>query len=98
MGAMREVANGTMGVNRAAAEYSVPRTTLKDRIAGWVIHGTNIGTKPYPNPEEEKELVDFLVTCSNAGYGKTRGDVLRIVGTIVQKKGLKVEGRISDGW
>ena len=25
----------------------VPRTTLKDRIAGRVIHGTNIGPNPY---------------------------------------------------
>lgn len=35
---------------------------LKDRIAGRVIHGNNLGTKPYLNPGEEKKLVDFLVT------------------------------------
>lgn len=34
--------NGTMGVNRTAAECGVPRTTLKDRIACWVVHCTNI--------------------------------------------------------
>ena len=86
LGAMKAVATGTMGVNRTALEYGVPRTTLKDRISGRVVHGTNMGTKPYLSKEEETELVDFLITCCNAGYGKTRKDVLAIVGTIVQKR------------
>ena len=98
LGAMKEVTNGLMGINHAAAEYNVPRTTLKDRIAGCVVHSTSIGKKPYLTYEEERELVDFLVTCSNAGYGKTRSDVLRIVGSTVMKKGIKKDIKISDGW
>ena len=39
VGAMREMTSGAMGVNRAAAQYGVPRTTLKDRISGRVVHG-----------------------------------------------------------
>ena len=31
-----------MGVNQAALEHGVPRATLKDRIAGKVIHGTYV--------------------------------------------------------
>ena len=34
--AMEAVKNGKMGVNRAAEEYNVPRTTLKDRLTGRV--------------------------------------------------------------
>ena len=34
-GALKAVAEG-MGVNRAVLEYGVPRTTLKDRVAGRV--------------------------------------------------------------
>ena len=37
-GALKAIAEG-MGVNRAAMEYGVPRTTLKDRVAGRVQHG-----------------------------------------------------------
>ena len=85
LGSMKEVTNGSLGVNRAAAEYNIPRTTLKDRIAR---RSTSIGKKPYLTYEEERELVDILVTCSNAGYGKTRIDVLRIVGSTVTKKGI----------
>ncbi len=32
--AMKAVNEAGMGVNRAALEYGVPRTTLKDRISG----------------------------------------------------------------
>ena len=48
-----------MGVHTAALEFNVPRTTLKDRIAGRVAHGCNMGPKPYLTYEEEKELVEF---------------------------------------
>ncbi len=60
-------------------EFSVPRTTLKDRISGRVVHGTSVGPKTYLTHEEEQELVDFLLKCSKMGYGKTRGEVLKIV-------------------
>ena len=50
-GAVKCVMNGRMGVNRAA----VPRTTLKDRIAGRVVHGTPSGPQPYLTPEEVTE-------------------------------------------
>ena len=96
--AIEAVKNGEMGQNRAALEYGVPRTTLKDRLSGRVVHGTNIGPKPYLTKEEEKELVDFLITCSKMGYGKTRSEVLKIVEAAVQKKGIKSEGNISQGW
>ena len=57
--AIEAVNNGEMGQNRAAMEYGVPRTTLKDRLCGRVIHGTNIGQKAYLMKNEEKDLVDF---------------------------------------
>ena len=47
LGTMDAVAEGRMGVNRAALEFGVPPTTLKDRIAGRVVHGTKSGPKPY---------------------------------------------------
>jgi len=34
--------------------------------------------KPYLSQEEEKELVDFLLSCAKMGYGKTQQDVLRL--------------------
>ena len=98
LGAMQAVQTGEMGVNRAALEYGVPRTTLKDRISGRVLHGCKAGPKPYLTFEEEKELVDFLIKCSKMGYGKTRGEVLKIVEATVLKKGVQIYGTVSNGW
>ena len=96
VGAMEAVQEGRMGVNRAALEFGIPRTTLKDRISGRVVHGSKSGPKPYLTYEEEKEMVDFLITCSKMGYGKTRNEVLKIVEAAMQKKGR--EGKVSQGW
>ena len=62
--ALDAVAKGKMGVNRAALEFNVLRTTFKDRIAGRVVHGCNMGPKPYLTYEDENELVNFLMNCS----------------------------------
>ena len=58
-----------MGMNRAAIEHGVPRTTLKDRLSGRVIHGTNIGPKHYLTQEEEKQLVTTAVRWAMAKQG-----------------------------
>ena len=52
--AMQAVVNGELGMNRAALQYGVPPTTLKDRMSGRVIHGSKIGPKPYLSYEERK--------------------------------------------
>ena len=100
LGTMNAVAEGEMGINRAALEFGVPPTTLKDRIAGRVVHGSKSGPKPYLTHEEKLELVKFLINCSKMGYGKTRGECLNIVEAIVEKKGLKEAGdcMIIHGW
>ena len=98
LGAMKAVEAGEMGRNRAALEFGVPPSTLKDRLAGRVKHGTKPGPTPYLNPEEEKELVEFLVNCSKMGYGKTRGQVLKTVEVIAKEKEMKFEGSVTDGW
>ena len=89
--AMKAVKEGQFGVNRAALEYGVPKRTLK-------IHGTNMGPTPYLTYEEEKELVRFIFDCYRMDYGKTRGELLRIVGETMKKKGrLLVGSSASQG-
>ncbi len=96
--AMKAVKDGKMGVNRAALEHGVPKTSSKDRLTGRVVHGTSMGPRPYLTDTEEKQLYDFLINCSKMGYGKTRGEVLKIVGATQKKKGKKRDGRLSQGW
>jgi len=57
---MEAVKYGKMGVNRAAKEYAVPKTTLKDRLSGKVHRKS--GPKPHLSLDEE-ELVKFFDRC-----------------------------------
>ena len=57
LGALKAVAEG-MGVNRAALEFGVTRSTLKDRVSGRVNHGSRCGRPSYLTHSEEEELVD----------------------------------------
>ena len=56
-----------MPIRRAATQYGVPRSILQDRVLGNVVHGKNLGPKPYLVPAEENELSQFLVGVSQAG-------------------------------
>ena len=77
--AIAAVKEGCFGVNRAALEFAVPKTTLKDRLAGRVKHGKKSGPVPFLTPQEEEQLATFLVNCSKIGYPKTRVEVIGIV-------------------
>ena len=85
-GAIKCIKDGKMGVNRAADQYGVPRTTLKDRLLRRVIPGANPGPVPYLILEEEDELVKYLLTSADIGYPKTKQEVLAIVRQAVHKK------------
>ena len=84
-GALAAASEG-MPANKAATMYGVPKSTLKDRISGRVVHGRNPGPCPYLDPDEEKELADFLVSSAECGYGKTQHEVLTIVEKVALDK------------
>ena len=69
---MDAVKYGQMGVNQAAEQFGVPKTTLKDRLPGRVEHGSKSGPAPYLNKHEEEELVEFLIRMVKIGYGKKK--------------------------
>ena len=73
---MKAVREGETGVNRAALEHNVPKTTLKDQLSERVEHGKPIGRAPFLTPEKEKELYEFLVECVRLGYPKTRVEAI----------------------
>ena len=73
------VASSKMGLNRAALEFIVPCTSLKDQAAGRVSDGYNTGPKPYLTYTEESELFEFIIKCSKMGYGNTRRDMIKLV-------------------
>lgn len=97
--AINSVTKDGLSQHKAADLHGVPRSTLKDRLSGRVIHGTNPGPRPYLSNTEEAELADFLVETAKIGYGRTRRDVKCLVETHLQNHGGKDEDfNVSDGW
>ncbi len=83
-------------IRRVSEKYGIPRSTLHDHISGKVEHGSKPGQASYLSPEEEEELVSFLVKCARIGYPHTRKQVMSLVQEIVNAKGIITT--ISDGW
>lgn len=96
--AMKSVIDDSLSANRAADLHGVPRSTLKDRLSGRVIHGTKPGPKPYLTVDEEAELSQHLLQASAMGLGKTRRDVKCLVEVCVRKKGTLRGSAVSNGW
>ena len=55
--ALEELKRGNISINKAAKKYSVPRSTLGDKIRGKYRDGKKIGRDPYLFQEEEKSIV-----------------------------------------
>ena len=96
--AMKTVQKGDIGINQAAREYGVLRTTLKDRVSGRVKYSTKSGPQPYLSVDEETEHAKFVKHCAEVGYGKTRKDVMHITQSVANEKGILRKTQISHGW
>ena len=81
---IKAVIDGKIGVNRAADQYGVPSSTLKDRVS--TKHRVRSEPQPYLSYEEEEELVTYLVKCAKTGYPKTKDEVIGIVRQALHKK------------
>ena len=88
----------TKSINKAALEYSVLASILKNRISGHVVHGTKPGPVPYLSAKEEDNLKQYLVEACHIGYGKMRSRAKGIVENVAIVKGILCSPRVSNGW
>ena len=56
LAALQSVENQFLSGNKATDLHAVPRSTLKDRLTGWVVHSTRPEPKPYLSMTEEADL------------------------------------------
>ena len=75
-----------MTVREAAAQFSVPKSTLHDRISGKVQPGSVYGPPRYLDEEEEEELVRWIEGCAQIGHAKSVCEIRAIFEAIVAKK------------
>ncbi len=85
-----------VSVRHAAERFGVPKSTLQDRVSGRVPFGKRSGPIKFLSDEEEVELVDFLCGCAAVGYPKSKMQVLSLVRSVIEKKGL--DAKVTDGW
>ena len=98
-GALNAVTSGELKPSEAIVKYGVPRQTLRDRLSGRVIHGTNPGPRPYLTKEEEELHMDHLILTAKLGYGNTRRQVMDLVERYINDKPRnEKEVKISNGW
>ncbi|KAJ8301133.1 hypothetical protein KUTeg_020120 [Tegillarca granosa] len=64
---------------RAARQFGVPLTTLRDRVDGRVsIDTVRSGANPLFSLEQEAKLVDHIKFLAEVGYGYTRSEVIHL--------------------
>ena len=87
-----------MSLRKTSEIYQVPKSTLHDRVPGKVIFGAKSGPSSYNylSSEEEEELLNFLLKCSDIGYCHSRKQVIAIVQQIVDEK--EIQAVVRNGW
>ncbi len=85
-----------ISIGQALLRFNVPKSTLGDRISGRVEPGAVSSPPKYLSAGEEEELVQFLLRCSSIGYPRTRKEVLCLVQSIVESRGIAAD--VTGGW
>ena len=94
--AVDAVITSHLSVRHIAMQYSVPKSTLGDRVSGQVQPGSVSGPPKYLTLPEGNELSRFLSCCCQIGYTRSKLEVLALVQRILDSKGMKV--MTSHGW
>ena len=74
--ALLAVRSNTLSQRAAAKAYSIPRSTLADRITGRVPDIATSGPDPILTVAEEKELVQYIIGMCQIGYPLTKRHLL----------------------
>ncbi|CAC5377713.1 unnamed protein product [Mytilus coruscus] len=94
------VKNRGMAVHKAFVVYSVPLTTLRDRVDGRIhIDTVKSGPAPLFSQEEEAKLVDHVKMMAAYGYGYSRSETIMMASdfTVYLQKRPK-EKPLTNQW
>lgn len=88
--AVEEVKSGRVSLKRASKMYSIPRTTLRDRINGRRGVKSAGGGRPFAlSQEDELRLANSLKIMDKWGFGLSRKEVMELVQDFVTKNKIK---------
>ena len=97
--AFQATQNG-MSVYRAARQYKVPESTLRDRTLGLIDENAKLGTSTLLSESEEQGLAEHVNYTASIGYGYTKPEVIQIANNYAISVGKKTESdpTFSDSW
>ncbi|KAF2893026.1 hypothetical protein ILUMI_13150 [Ignelater luminosus] len=91
-----------MKIREASKKYAVPRSTLQDRLHGRVPEKPRrMGPDTILSTEEEKKLVDWIISMRKCGFSIKKDDLLDTVHAIIKGDGRKnpfKNGRPGNKW
>ena len=85
---------------RAARQFSVPESTLRDRTLGLVDLNVTIGFDSIFNKEEEQKLVNHITYMAQIGYGYSKSSIQYMAKDYAESLGKTVKAKqsLSNNW
>ena len=95
-----EATQRDVSIYRAARQYCVPETTLRDRVRGRVEVGATIGFDKLFSKDEEQKLVDHITYMAHIGYGYNKANIQHMAKDYADSLGKngKAEEKLSSNW
>jgi hypothetical protein len=89
-----------VSVYRAARQYAVPESTLRDRHLGIVSVDTHIGFDHTFSCNEEEKLVSHISYMADIGYGYSKSAIQFMAWNYAKSlgKNIKAKESLSDNW
>ncbi|XP_053392052.1 uncharacterized protein LOC128554769 [Mercenaria mercenaria] len=89
-----------LSVYRAAREYSVPESTLRDRTCGLVALDVTIGFDTIFSKDEEERLVNHITYMAGIGYGYSASSIKYMAKDYADSLGKNVKAKeaLSNNW
>ena len=81
--------NGT-AVYRAARQFEVPESTLRDRTLGLIEENAKLGAPTLLSDCEKQGLAEHIKYMASTGYGYTKEEVLHVATNYANRVGQKV--------
>lgn len=95
--AVANIKNKSLSAYAASKKFKIPVSTLRDRLKGR--HNKVYGSNQVLSQEEELQLAEWVMHCSDSGYPKNRRQILKAAGEFAQLKGkIFAKGTPTSGW
>ena len=91
-----------MSVYRAAKQYNVPESTLRDRTRGNVDIEAKVRQDTISTKDEEKYFVNHMTYMANIGYGYSKAKIQLVGRNYAQAQGKNLRSgealQLSNNW